>query len=63
MTEWIPDRFDPDFPPPELDARLAHCPAGLLPRGSAPVEPCVEVGRHDRHRTAAGELWRDVVEQ
>ena len=58
-TQWIPDRFDPDDPPPELDHRLAHCSAGLLPIGSAPFEPCIEIGPHDKHRNAAGDTWTD----
>lgn len=61
MTEptWIPDTFDPENPPPSMDHRLTYCPAGLLPTGSSPIEPCVVVGRHILHRTANGESWFD----
>ncbi|MET7795703.1 hypothetical protein [Streptomyces decoyicus] len=59
QQQWIPDRFDPDSPPPELDHRLAHCPAGRLPLGSGPVERCIEIGPHERHRNAAGDTWTD----
>lgn len=56
--------------PPPLAAALhdavtapaaAHCPAGLLPLGDGPVEPCIEVGSHDRHRNRAGDRWTDAA--
>jgi len=44
------------------DLTQPDCPAGLLPLGSDPVEPCVVRGRHDAHETAAGERWTASAE-
>ncbi|WP_086780034.1 hypothetical protein [Streptomyces griseus] len=39
------------------------CSAGLLPPGDAPVERCVETGRHTEHATATGQRWTDDTEE
>lgn len=38
----------------------SECTAGLLPRGSGPVDRCAVRGPHDDHRTAAGARWTDA---
>ena len=46
-------------PPARVDHHVAHCSAALLPMGSAPIEPCIEVGPHTQHRNVAGDTWAD----
>lgn len=48
-----------EHPSDHHDAVAEHCgcPAGLLPRGSDPMDPCVVQSRHRVHRTALGESW------
>ncbi|MCX5239747.1 hypothetical protein OG824_31560 [Streptomyces prunicolor] len=42
-----------------LAEETPYCSAGLLPKGSAPVERCVVEVPHDEHVTAQGKRWTD----
>ncbi|MFD3814971.1 hypothetical protein ACFWRZ_07885 [Streptomyces rubiginosohelvolus] len=55
-----PGSRDPHTPAAPEETR---CSAGLLPLGDAPVERCVETGRHTEHATANGQRWTDEPEE
>lgn len=50
LATWDPADDEPESEP---------CPAGLLPKGDAPVERCIVEGGHGTHVAATGRRWKD----